>query len=431
MAATWVSSTQSACWQVREASSTGAAPNLSLRGTVGQVMEGFGGCFNEMGWDALGALSKAERDAVLAALFGTGEGCRFNLARVPVGANDYALEWYSHDEVDGDFAMEQFSIERDHRYLLSYIHAAMAHRPGLWLFASPWSPPTWMKTRRVFNHGVVREEQRVLDALALYFLKFVRAYRGEGVQVRQLHVQNEPGADQKFPSCLWTGGRLRDLIRDHLGPLFEREGADCEIWLGTLNVEDYDEYIVSVLSDDAARRHISGVGLQWAGKSLAQRTHLAWPELRIMQTENECGDGRNTWRYAHYVFTLLWHYLTNGACAYCYWNMVLPPGGVSTWGWPQNAMITVDKDACCVTYNPEFYVMKHLSRFVQVGAARLDLAGTWAGNAVAFRNPDGTVVVAAANALDRPRTLVFDAGGTTLGVEAEPGSFNTLVIPSQ
>jgi glucosylceramidase len=430
MNSAWVSSTADAPWTVREAAEPGWEPSLRLTGRERQTIEGFGGCFNELGWRALSALDSATRDSVLAALFGSGDGCRFRMGRVPIGASDYALEWYSHDETDGDLAMERFSIEHDRSCLLPYIKAAMAHRPGLWLFASPWSPPTWMKTHKVFNYGTVRWEPTVLDALALYFLKFVRAYRDEGIDVRQVHVQNEPGADQKFPSCLWTGGQMRQFIRDHLGPLFAREGLGCEIWLGTLNVEGYDEYVVSALSDEAARRYVAGVGLQWAGKTLAQRTHTAWPDLRIMQTENECGNGQNSWAYAHYVFTLLWHYLTNGAVAYCYWNMALPAGGRSTWGWRQNSMVSVDDERGRVTYNPEFFVMKHVSRFVEVGAVRLDLTGPWAGNALAFRNPDGSLVVVAANGLDEPRPLVFTDGHRTVGIQAEPLSFHTLVLPA-
>jgi glucosylceramidase len=393
-------------------------------------MAGFGGCFNELGWDALGVLPDGDRNAVLAALFGPeGDGCRFNMGRVPIGASDYALQWYSHDEADGDYGMERFSVERDRRYLLPYIKAAMGFRPDLWLFASPWSPPTWMKTHRVFNYGVIRWQPEILHALALYFLRFVRAYREEGVEVRQVHVQNEPAADQKFPSCRWMGERLRDFIRDYLGPLFEREGEECEIWLGTLNADNFDEFIVSAMIDDVCRRFIGGVGLQWAGKSIIQRIHAAWPELRLMQTENECGDGKNTWQYAHYVFALLWHYLTNGAEAYCYWNMVLPVGGESTWGWRQNSMVCVDKDRREVAYNPEFHVMRHFSRFVQPGAVRLDVSGPWAGNALVFRNPDGAAVVVAANPLAQPRTLIFQADGGNVACEAEPCSFNTLVVP--
>jgi glucosylceramidase len=430
MTATWISSKQSDAWDVREAEASAAAANLELTGTVGQKLEGFGGCFNEAGWDALAVLGDSGRETVMGALFGSGDGCRFSMGRVPIGASDFALEWYSHDEADGDYGLEQFSIERDRRYLLPYIHAAKAHRPDLWLFASPWSPPTWMKTHRAYNYGTVRWEPEVLDALALYFLKFVRAYRDEGIDIRQIHVQNEPGADQKFPSCRWTGPQMRDFIRDHMGPLFEREGLECETWLGTLNVEGYDEFIVTALTDPEAARYIAGVGVQWAGKSLVQRMHAAWPDLRVMQTENECGDGRNTWGYAQYVFSLLWHYLTNGAVAYCYWNMVLAAGGESTWGWRQNSMVCVDKATGEVTYNPEFHVMKHFSRFVDIGAERLDLKGPWAGNAVAFRNPDGAVVLVAANALDAARPLIFEAGGTRVAVQTEPCSFNTIVVPA-
>lgn len=428
MTATWVSTTPDSAWSVRQAQEAAGEPGLELTGRRGQTVEGFGGCFNELGWRALSALDQAKRDSVMADLFGPGDGCRFSMGRVPIGASDFALQWYSHNETDGDLAMEHFSIERDHAYLLPYIKAAMARRTDIWLFASPWSPPTWMKTHKVYNYGTVRWEPEVLNALALYFAKFVRAYRDEGIEVRQVHVQNEPGADQKFPSCLWTGRRLRDFIRDHLGPLLEGEGMDCEIWLGTLNVEGYDEYVVSALTDEAARRYIAGIGLQWAGKALIQRAHTAWPDLRIMQTESECGDGRNSWGYAHYVFTLLWHYLTNGAVAYCYWNMVLPAGGQSTWGWRQNSMVCVDEASGRVTYNPEFYVMKYFSRFVGIGAVRLDLTGPWAGNALAFRNLDRSLVVVAANALDEPRPLVFTNGETVVAVEAEPLSFNTLVL---
>ena len=94
---------------------------------------------------------------------------------------------------------------------------------------------------------------------------------------------------------------------------------------------------------------MSGVGLQWAGKGALQRAAASWPEQRIMQTENECGEGLNTWEYAHYVFRLFHHYITNGVSAYVYWNMVLPPGGRSTWGWPQNSMTTVDSETGRVT----------------------------------------------------------------------------------
>src|SRR5262249_20720779 len=160
-----------------------------------------------------------------------------------------------------------------------------------------------------------------------------------------------------------------------------------------------------------------------------QRTNESWPGLRLMQSENECGDGTNTWDHAHYVFSLFRHYIANGASSYIYWNMVLPPGGVSTWGWRQNALITVDPKTGSVTFNPEFHVLKHFSHFVRDGAIRLALKGPWTGNALAFQNADRSVVVIAANPLSQPRKLTCRHCGSGFSVELAPKSFNTFRIP--
>jgi len=392
-----------------------------------QSWMGFGGCFNELGAVALSVLGVAARRKVMQALFGA-NGCRFNLGRLPIGASDYAVSWYSLNETDGDFAMRRFSIERDRRCLIPYIREALAIRKDMTLFASPWSPPTWMKHPKVYNYGTLVWTKRNLEAYALYFVKAVRAYRQAGVPVTQIHVQNEPVADQKFPSCKWTGEQMRDFIRDHLGPAFRRHRLDCEIWLGTLNTGDYNAYPLTVLSDPRANAFITGVGFQWDGKLGVQRTRAAWPEKKLLQTENECGDGQNTWAYAHYVFDLLQHYITNGVNGYVYWNMVLAPEGRSTWGWKQNAMITVDPQTRRVVLNPEFYAMKHFARFVQPGAKVLGVSGHWAGNAVAFRNPDGGLVCVVGNPLKRRQELVLNAGGRSVTATLRPESFNTLCL---
>ncbi len=174
------------------------------------------------GGERLLLLGESRRAKLLAELFHPVSGCRFNLCRLPIGANDYALQWYSHCDVEGDFGMEKFCIARDEVYLLPYIKAALALRPDLELFASPWSPPAWMKRPAVYNYGTLVWEKKYLEAYALYFRKFVEAYRSLGVTIDQVHVQNEPTADQKFPSCVWTGEQLRDFIRDHLGRSLRR-----------------------------------------------------------------------------------------------------------------------------------------------------------------------------------------------------------------
>jgi glucosylceramidase len=429
MLSLWISSTPEKRWQ-KQSCAVGRAreTNLQLTGARHQTWEGCGGCFNELGWLALSVLGAAQRQRVIKELFDPRDGCRFNLCRLPIGASDYAAEWYSLNETDGDLAMKHFSIARDRRILIPYIKAALKLKPDLKLFASPWSPPTWMKFPKAYNYGNMIGKKEILDAYALYFVKFVQAYKAEGIPIHQIHPQNEPVANQKFPSCVWKGGQMRDFIRDHLAPAFRKHGLGTEIWLGTINSDDYHAWADTVLSDETARAHIAGVAYQWAGKHAVQRTRESWPRLRLLQSENECGDGRNTWEYAEYVFDLMRHYISNGVVGYVYWNMVLAPKGQSTWGWEQNAMITVDPKTKRVTLNPEFYLMKHTSRFVAPGAVRLGLQGQWAANAFAFRNPNGETVLVAHNPFGETQTLSFEGSGEKFGVSLAARSFNTLVL---
>ncbi len=430
----WICTTPAKPWSARPLppAATPAGDGLALHLTEArhQIWEGTGGCFNELGWLALAGLPARARDGVLRALFDpAADSCRFNLCRLPIGASDYAAQWYSLNETPGDLAMRRFTIARDRQYLIPYARAALALRPDLRLFASPWSPPTWLKHPPVYNYGTLVWRPAVLRAYALYFVRYLQAYRRAGVRVHQIHPQNEPVADQKFPSCLWTGAQLREFIRDYLAPAFAAHKLDTEIWLGTLNTDDYDGFIATVLDDPAARRLIAGVGFQWAGKGAVARTAASWPGVRLMQTENECGDGRNSWEYAHYIFRLWQHYVTHGVNAYVYWNLVLAAGGQSTWGWRQNSLVTIAPDGA-VTYTPEFYVMKHVGRYVTPGARRLGLAGAWAGNAFAFENPDGTRVVLCHNSRAEPRPLTVVDGARAWALSVPAGSFNTFVLPA-
>lgn len=426
----WISSSPDGAWVRQRGVRTGGgqAPGLVIEARDLQPWEGFGGCFNELGWIALQALGRRDRARALDALFSRSAGCGFTRCRMPIGASDYAAEWYSHNEHAGDYAMRRFSIARDEQYLIPYIREAQLRRPDLSLFASPWSPPTWMKFPRAYNHGALIWTPQNLKAYAQYFVKFVKAYARAGIRIDEVHPQNEPVADQKFPSCKWTGAQLRDFIRDYLGPAIRRSGLKTGIWLGTLNTADYNNFVQAVLSDARANRFIEGVGFQWDGKGAIQRTHQSWPDKRLMQTENECGDGKNTWDYAHYVFELLQHYIGNGANAYVYWNMVLPEGGRSTWGWLQNAMLSVDLARGRLTYNPEYYVMRHFAGVVRPGARVLGVSGPWAGNAVAFRNPDGAQIVVVQNPAEDSRALALTAGGERCTLKLPSRSINTLVL---
>ena len=270
-------------------------------------------------------------------------------------------------------------------------------------------------------------------------------YAEHGITVNQLHVQNEVFADQKFPSALWDSEALKVFIRDYLGPAFDEAGLDTDIWLGTLNgpedmawtgggygmtLNNYNRFVDNILFDDGARKYIKGIAYQWAGQNCIARTHESWPEIELIQSESECGTGDNSWEYAEYIFHLINHYFRNGATAYTYWNMILDDQD-STWGWWQNSLFTITADKHEVRRNPEYYVMRHFSHYVRPGAKVLGTTGHFNSMAIAFRNPDGTVVVVAQNALDEERPFAFadpDAAERGFKVTLAPRSFNTFVL---
>lgn len=429
----WVSTTSENPWKEKAYQPSGAAQcsNLKTTGETDQVIDGFGGCFNELGQIALERLPEKDHEKILDLLFSPdADGTRFNYCRTPMGASDYGEHWYSYNETENDYAMEHFSIDGDRKYLLPYIQAALKRYPSMTLFASPWSPPTWMKFPKAYNFGTLNWTKENLQAYALYFAKYVQAYAAEGIRVDQVHIQNEFFSDQKFPSCKWTGEQMIEFIRDYIGPLFKKLGLDTKIFLGTFNngtVAAFHEYLNSMEHDPKAAAYVQGVSFQWAGKNCVPLMKESFPEVYTIQSENECGDGWNSWGTALYTYSLLRHYLTHGVRAYTYWNMVLDEGGMSTWGWRQNSMITVKPDGTYVL-NPEFYIMKHFSRFVKPGAVRLVLAGHWTSTSVAFRNADGSVVLVTQNPFQHSQTVEFQHEGRSYALDLPADSVNTFIF---
>jgi glucosylceramidase len=424
-----ITSTENAPWAEIIASDVSAANDLSAGAVITSNFKGFGTCFNELVWVAMQKVSAADRAEVLRLMFSPQE-MALTYNRLPIGANDFSTSWYSYNETGGDYAMEEFSIARDHVAVIPYLRAAQAvSGKPFTLFASPWSPPTWMKFPQVYNFGTLVWNERNLKAYALYFVKYVQAYAAEGLPISAVHPQNEPDSDQKFPSCRWTGEQLRDFLRDYLAPAFATAGLDTELWLGTIERGDvrgdFNSFVLPSLADPKARAVIKGIGFQWAGKASIRQAQLTAPELELIQTENECGDGENTWSYAHYVFNLIRHYFDSGVSAYVYWNAVLEDGGISTWGWRQNSMFTVTADGK-ILQQPEFHVMRHFAGFVRPGAQVLAPQGRWAGNSMYFRNLDGRHVAVLNNPTKDEVVVQVQCGAAQVTVALPAQSFTTI-----
>lgn len=452
--ALWVVTTEDASWveSSLEVMPIAEVPDVFVQlDKPKQVIEGFGGSFNELGWASLAKLSEADRAAVMRDFFEPGAGLNLNLCRMPVGANDFSRDWYSYDETEGDFTLQSFSIANDLETLVPFIMAAKEHQPNLKLWASPWSPPTWMKHNKHYAgaqpHPWMNQEEnglRVdqvgaegtdmfitdeahLSAYAKYFGKFIDAYRELGIEIGMVMPQNEFNSAQVFPSCTWTPEGLAKFVT-HLGPEMKQRGV--EVFLGTLERGD-ESMFEKVLADETAGPFIGGLGAQWAGKFAVDAVHRAHPELRIYQTEQECGDGLNDWRYARYAWGLMKKFFGAGANAYMYWNMSLLEGGRSRWGWHQNSLVVVDEAEGSFRFSHEYYLLKHVSNLVSVGARYVPtMSYTGFENQIAFQNPDGSIVIVMQNDLQVPVTVKLMLGERMLKPTLPADSFSTFVIPA-
>jgi glucosylceramidase len=198
-----------------------------------------------------------------------------------------------------------------------------------------------------------------------------------------------------------------------------------EVMFGTM--ERANEALVdTILNDPASGKYIKGVGFQWAGKGAIPGLHKRYPNLRLYQTEQECGNGQNDLKGAIYSWNLMKHYLNNGASAYMYWNTSLMQGGISTWGWRQNSLVVVNEDNS-FNYTPEYYVMKHVSHFVEPGAKKLRLEGSYE-DVLAFLNPDNSLVVVAGNQDAAEKVVSIKVNNTTYAPTLKANSLNTLII---
>jgi glucosylceramidase len=458
---TWISTTENDPWaqQVVEVAEHIEAPDIEvLLSDQQQTIEGFGTCFNELGWTSLNLLSNEDRESIMRELFEPGFGAGFNICRMPVGANDFSRKWYSYDETDGDFDMKNFSIANDLETLIPFIKNALEYNPSLKIWASPWSPPSWMKynhhyacrsvlgnsdyqndTYGIYMAGINNglqpdheckegtdmfiQDEKYFEAYALYFSKFVQAYGEHGIKISMVMPQNEFNSVQVFPSCTWTAKGLARFIT-YLGPEMEALGVD--VFFGTMERED-DRLVDTVLADPESGKYIKGVGFQWGGKGAISAVHQKYPDLTLYQSEQECGNGKNDWQYCVYTWSLMKHYLTSGANAYMYWNTSLKEGGISTWGWKQNSLVSVDTVNRTFKYNHEYYLMKHLSHFIKPGAKRLETAGPFE-DVLAFLNPDGTVVLVLYNNSDSEKSISIKAGNRSFIPSFKPYSFNTMVF---
>jgi glucosylceramidase len=404
-----------------------------------QTIEGFGGAFTEAAATTLLKLSPAKQEEILRSYFDPAAGLGYTLCRTHINSCDFALGNYAYSERDGDFDLKTFSIEHDRAALIPMIKRALKIAgSGLRLFASPWSPPAWMKTTGKMNlGGQLKPECR--DVWARYYARYIKAYAEEGISIWGLTVQNEPEAKQTWDSCTYTAEEERDFVRDHLGPTLAREGLDgVKIIIWDHNRDQLFERAFVAYADREAAKYIWGAGFHWYMTDSfdnVQRVHDAWPDKKLLFTEGcqEGGPHTGLWGVGERYGRSMIQDLNHWTIGWVDWNLLLDQtGGPNHVGNFCSAPILGDTRSGEIAYQISYYYIGHFSRFIRPGYVRILVAPTRDDlECTAFAGPDGKIVVVVINRTEIPRNFELRIGGECAMVEAPQRSIQTLVLSDE
>ena len=227
-----------------------------------QSFLGIGGAITDASAEVFSLLSKDKQDELLAAYFSE-EGINYNIIRTSIHSSDFGLGSHTYIE-EGDKSLESFSIEKDLEKRIPMIkQAAAIVDQDLVFYASPWSPPAFMKTNNhMLQGGKLLPQYR--QTWADYFVKFIEAYEAEGIPVWGVTIQNEPMATQRWESCIYSAEEERDFLKENLGPAFDRAGfGDKNIVVWDHNRDLISHRANTIFEDPEAAKYAWGIGFHW------------------------------------------------------------------------------------------------------------------------------------------------------------------------
>ena len=385
------------------------APHLTI--TVNdalkyQEMDGFGASLTDSSaWLLSQKLAPDERAALIKQLFDTKQGIGLSILRQPMGSSDFSLADYSYDDVlpgESDPEMKRFTIDRDRQYILPVLREALAVNPKLKIIASPWSPPGWMKTSGSMIGGTLLPSS--FAPLARYFVRFVQSYEGAGVPIFAITPQNEPrNIPADYPGMGMTAEEETVFIREHLGPAFRDARLKTKIMAFDHNW-DLIDFPDKILSDSKAAEFSAGTATHCygGGPEAQSRLHDHFPAKGIWLTECSGGEWQKGSLLAAQV-NLIIETTRNWGQSVVFWNLALDQNHSPHLGGCTDCrgVVTIDhsKLPAKVTPTVDFTALGHASKFVAPGAFRID-SSTFEQDrleSVAFRNPDGSIVLIVLN----------------------------------
>ncbi|PQV50214.1 glucosylceramidase [Jejuia pallidilutea] len=395
--------------KTQEANSEGQGISIRIYPDITfQTITGIGGAFNEIGGEALMSLSEAQQNEIMKNLFDA-NGANFTVCRTAIGASDFGIDAYSYSEVPNDFEMKKFSIERERNSVIPYIKMAYKYNPEMELFASPWSPPGWMKASGLMDRGeefpeknVLKDDPKIYKAYAKYFSKYVDAYAKEGITVNKIVIQNEQDISTKYPSCHMPPKQMGEFVINYLRPQFQKDNVPAEIWAGSFRTAKRLDGLEFV-SNKTWREAVDGIGVQYMSSRQVENMKTVFPDIKLLHTEGNCYGGKNSVDQAFSRFNEVASFINHGVPNFCYWNMILNEDSSSGWGWKQNSLITIDRQEKTVTYNPDYAAMALFGRFMKPGMKRVASA-SWYGDTMTLKD-DNTIYLFIKNESDKVKTF--------------------------
>ncbi len=380
-----------------------------------QTFLGIGGAITDAAAETFTKLSAEKQAELLKAYYDQKEGIAYSLARTSIHSCDFSSGSYTYVS-DEDKELRTFSIAHDQQFRIPLIKKAIAAAGGkLLLFASPWSPPAFMKDNKDMLHGG-KLLPEYYDSWALYYTKFIKAYENEGIPVWGITVQNEPMATQRWESCIYTAVEERDFLKNHLGPVMEREGLGAK----KIVVWDHNRDLMSqrantIFDDPEASKYAWGIGFHWyevwaGGEPMydnLSNVAESYPDKKLLFTEG-CADSFDPQRYQHWPNAerygqAMINDFNRGTVGWTDWNILLDetggPNHVKNFCF---APIHVDTRTGALIYTPSYYYIGHFSKFIHPDAKRVSTTSSRSHLlCTSFLNADGKMATIVMNQSDQ------------------------------
>ena len=407
-----------------------------------QTILGIGGALTDASSETFAKLPPARQDEILNAYYDVNKGIGYTIGRTNIHSCDFSSGSYTYVS-EGDKELRSFNVDHDRKYRIPFIKRATAAAGGkLTLFASPWSPPAFMKTNGAMLHGG-KLKAEFAQAWANYYTKFIKAYEKEGIPIWGISVQNEPMATQTWESCVYSAEDERDFLKNYLGPTMRREG------LGKRKIIAWDhnrdliyQRASTILKDPKAAQYVWGIGYHWyepwsGGDQMFDNVKLVretFPNTNLIFTEG-CADSfkaadLTSWRLGEMYGRSMINDFNDGAVGWTDWNVLLDEtGGPNHVGNFCFAPVHADTTTGELIYTNSYYYIGHFSKFVRPGARRIACAPSRSQLlSTAFMNPDGTVSVVVMNKSDEKISYQLWLDGNAAEVNSPAHSIQTLVF---